>query len=254
MHYWRKKDEYMKDQDPYRDIAKYYDYMFKKNPSREMFFTKIVRDNGVKTVLDCACGTGNDLVLFNSLGVKVTGSDLSDSMLNIARRKIEKNNLPITLLKADFHKLSEYFNKKFDAIVCLSNAINENDVDIDRSLKSFKSVLNENGIIIFDQGQTDFTMKNPLKYSPIVNNREFTRLFTMEYYNDIMKVEIFDFLHTEKENDFQHSEFFIKIRLYNDWLSILRKAKLTAEFYGDWDFQGYSTSESKRLIVVAKKA
>jgi ubiquinone/menaquinone biosynthesis C-methylase UbiE len=191
--------------------------------------------------------------MFNSLGVKVTGSDLSDSMLNIAREKIEKNNLLIKLLKADFHILSEYFNQKFDAIVCLSNAINENDIDIDRTLKSFKSVLNENGIIIFDQGQTDYTMKNPLKYFPEVNDRNFTRLYTMEYTDDLMRVDIFDFLHNEKENDFRHSEFFIKIRLYNDWITILKKAELTAEYYGNWNFQKYSINESKRLIVVAKK-
>ncbi len=243
----------MNEKDSYGNIAEYYDYMFRKNPEREKFFAKIFRDNEVTKVLDCACGTGNDLVIFNSLGVKVTGSDLSDSMLKIARQKIEKDNLPVTLLKADFHKLSRYFNKKFDAVVCLSNAINEKDVDIDRALKSFKSVLNENGIIIFDQGQTDFTMKNPLKYCPVVNNRDFTRLFTMKYDNDLMKVEIFDFLHTEKENDFKHNEFFIKIRLYNDWLTILEKAELAAQFYGDWNFQEYSTSKSKRLIVVAKK-
>lgn len=247
------EDEYLKDHDTYSNIAEYYDYMHEKNPEREKFFATIFRDNGVKTVLDCACGTGSDLLMFLSLGVEVTGSDLSDSMLNRARKKIEKNHLPITLLKADFHKLTEYFNKKFDAVVCLSNAVNENDVAIDRALKSFKSVLNKNGIIIFDQGQTDFTMKNPLKYSPVVNTRNFTRLFIMEYNNDVMKVEVFDFLHTEKENDFRHSEFFIKIRLYNDWLTILEKAGLTAEFYGDWNFEKYSTAESKRLIVVAKK-
>lgn len=243
----------MKRLDTYKNIAEYYDYMLKENPERKAFFSKIFEKNNVNSVLDCACGTGNDLLFFNSLGIKVTGSDLSDSMLNVAKEKIKKNNLSIETIKADFHNLSEHFDQKFDAVICLSNAVNENDINIDKALKSFKSVLNENGIIVFDQGQTDFTMKDPLKYFPEVNDRNFTRLYTMEYNKDLMKVEVFDFLHIEEKNDFRHSEFLIKIRLYNDWLEILNKANLTAKFYGDWNFKKYSTTDSKRLIIVAKK-
>jgi glycine/sarcosine N-methyltransferase len=62
----------MKKEDTYKNIAKYYDYMLKKNPQREKFFARVFQDNGVKTVLDCACGTGNDLVMFDSLGVEIT--------------------------------------------------------------------------------------------------------------------------------------------------------------------------------------
>ena len=54
--------------DKYSNIADTYDYMLLKNIEREMFFTKIFRNNNVKSILDCACGTGKDLVLFNSLG------------------------------------------------------------------------------------------------------------------------------------------------------------------------------------------
>ena len=243
----------MKDKDTYKKIAEYYDYMYKVNPERERFFARIFQENKVSTVLDCACGTGNDLVMFNSLGVKVTGSDLSDSMLEIAKKKIKEKNLPVTLIKADFHKLKDHFDRKFDAVVCLSNAVNETDIDIQKALQSFKSVLNEKGIIIFDQTQTDYTMKNPPGYFPEINDRDFTRLFIMDYKENVMKVDIFDFLHKENETDFRHSEFFIKIRLFKDWVKILKKAKLTAEYYGNWDFQKYSTTDSKKLIIVAKR-
>ena len=189
----------MKEHDTYKNIAEYYDYMLQENPERKTFFTKIFKKNNITSVLDCACGTGNDLLMFNLLGFKVTDSDLSDSMLDVAKEKIKNNKVSIETQKVDFHKLSEYYDCKFDAVVCLSNAVNENDIDIYKALNSFKSVLNKNGIIIFDQGQTDFTMKNPLKYFPEVNHRDFTRLYTMDYSEDLMKVEIFDFLHTEEK-------------------------------------------------------
>ena len=242
----------MNEKDTYNSIAEYYDYMLPKNPEREAFFSKIFEINGVKSVLDCACGTGNDLILFNSFGLNVTGSDLSDSMLNVAKTKIQNINPPITLIKADFQKLSEHFNQKFDAVVCLSNAINEIDIDVNMTLKSFKSVLNKNGIMIFDQGHTDFSMKEPVKHSSEVNTRDFSRLFTMDYCDSIMKVQIYDFLHTEDKNDFKYSEFFIKINLYNDWQKILKSENLSGEFYGDWNLNKYSKGYSRRLIIVAK--
>lgn len=244
--------EVVKDIDTYSNIAEYWDYMFEENQERTEFFRSIFAENRVKRVLDCACGTGNDLLMFASFNVDVYGSDLSDSMLKVARKKLERAKQSIKVAKVDFHHLAEHYNHKFDAIVCLSNAINEIDIDINKAFASFKSVLNDNGIIIFDQGQSDLTMKNPPKYFPVVNNRDFTRLFTMSYSEDLMQVEIFDFLHAAEKMDFMHSEFLIRIRLYDDWIDALRQSDLIGDFYGDWNFKRYSKENSNRLIVVAK--
>ena len=241
------------EKDKYCNIADTYDYMLLKNIEREMFFTKIFQNNNVKSILDCACGTGKDLILFNSLGLDVTGSDISDSMLNIAQKRIDENKAKISVLKADYQFLENTFSKKFDAIVCLSSAINETEIDVIKSLKSMKNVLNDHGIIIFDQGQTDMSMKNPSLYSLEVNNRDFSRLYTMNYLENIMTVNIFDLVHTEGQNDMNVNIFKIKIRLYDEWIKILNEVNLTGEFYGNWDLSPYKKTDSKRLIVVAKK-
>lgn len=244
----------MNSADRYSNIAEYYDYMLTKNPDREEFFRKIFRRNNVRNILDCACGTGNDLILFDSLGYSVTGSDVSKSMLKVAQQKVAKNKAKVTLKIADFHNLNEWHEEKFDAVVCLSNALNEIDVDVIRALESVKSVLNKKGIIIFDQGQTDFTMKNPPTFAPEVNNRDLSRLYTMNYTKELMVVNVFDFIHKADEGlyDFKHSVFNIRIRLYNNWLDILSQVGLEADFYGSWNFEPYDKEESTRLIVVAR--
>jgi len=56
------------------------------------------------------------------------------------------------LIKTDFQYLENAFPNKFDAIVCLSNSINERSVDPVKALHSMQKVLNDNGIIVFDQG------------------------------------------------------------------------------------------------------
>jgi glycine/sarcosine N-methyltransferase len=242
-------------EDKYKEIAAFYDAMLPPNAMREEFFKNHFQRNKVKRVLDCACGTGNDLLLFDKLGCNVCGSDLSEAMLSIAKRRIADKNMQISLQQADFHQLENHYSSKFDAVVCLSNAINEFDVDAGKALRSMCSILNAGGIVIFDQGQTDSSMKNPPAYIPIVNNKDISRLFVMDYTQSIMTVQAFDFIHIEKEKkyDFNRSEFKIRIRLLADWQGILHDLDMQAEYYGDWDSAIYDIAKSNRLIVVARR-
>jgi hypothetical protein len=48
-----------------------------------------------------------------------------------------------------------------------------------------KSVLRPGGILVFDQGLSDAVIKEQPAFDPIVNNRNFSRLFTMAYTEDL---------------------------------------------------------------------
>ncbi len=241
-------------QDQYKSFAERYDWMKQKNPIRKEFFRQLFAANNIAMLLDCACGTGRDLLMFRSMGLKVFGSDLSDSMLIQAQQNIGGSDIP--LRKVSYCDLSENYNKQFDAVVCLSNSINEplEDADTLRALCSMKSALRPGGILVFDQGQTDLSMQNPPSFAPILNNRDFTRFFTMEYSGDVQTVNIFDFIHTSDTSDFQHFSIKIRIRLLDSWYQILREAGFDdVEFFGDWDSTPYDKELSRRLITVAKK-
>ena len=242
--------------DPYKDLAERYDWMKPKNSDRDKFFQNLFEKHNVKNVLDCACGTGHELILFNSFGCEVQGSDLSDSMLEQARKNLSEANIQIQLKKIDFRYLDEHFKPQFNAVVCLSNSINEplKDTETRRALQSMKAVLRKGGILIFDQAQTDATMKNPPKYDPIVNDRDFSRLFAIEYSKEQMEVHIFDFLHSDKKRDFKHSSFRVRIRLKDSWEQMLNQTGFKkSEYFGDWLLTPYDKEQSKRLIVVAHK-
>ena len=87
-----------------------------------------------------------------------------------------------------------------------------------------------------------------------LNNRDFTRFFTMAYADDIMTVNIFDFIHTEDISDFSRSSVRIRIRLLDSWLEMLHTAGFeTVSCFGDWAAAPYDKQESRRLIVVAEK-
>ncbi len=241
--------------DKYAEIAERYDRMLQDDPGRQMFFKRTFEAFHATNILDCACGTGKDLLLFHSMGCKVTGSDLSDSMLNASQRTIHDHKADIILRKGDFRNLRAIHSETFDAVVCLSNSINEAEVDPIKALESMKQVLRPDGIIILDQGQTDLSMQDPPFYVPIMNDQNLSRLFVMTYDQDIMAVNIFDFIHDEEEHkyDFNHSQFKIRIRLYADWKAILEKVDLGADFYGNWEGDKYNLKTSKRMIIVARK-
>ncbi|AGM06653.1 class I SAM-dependent methyltransferase [Amycolatopsis keratiniphila] len=67
-------------------------------------------------VLEVAVGTGLNLPLYPS-EVTLTGIDLSDGMLAIARDRAERLGHPVTLRRADAHELP-FDADSFDTVVC----------------------------------------------------------------------------------------------------------------------------------------
>jgi glycine/sarcosine N-methyltransferase len=240
--------------DPYESFAERYDWMKQDDPARQKFFRRLFARQHVARVLDCACGTGHDLIMFRSMGLEVFGSDLSDAMLAAARRNT--GGTDVSLRKVDYRELPQNYDTVFDAVVCLTNSINEplEDGETLRALRNMRAVLRAGGILVFDQGQTDSSMRCPPAFVPILNNRDFTRLFTMEYAGDIQTVNIFDFIHTEDACHFGHFSVRIRVRLVDSWQQILRQAGFEEiELFGDWESTPYDRNSSRRLIVVAKK-
>lgn len=242
--------------DTYEGFAERYDWMVSEDPIRRKFFQQLFADHGVKKVLDCACGTGHDLVMLNSIGCEVFASDLSGSMLAQARKNLSARGSILPLIQADFRHLPDSFDVQFDAVVCLTNSINEvlTDDETLQALHSMKSVLRDGGILVFDQGQTDATMKNPPKFDAVVNTRDWTRFFVLEYLGNTMTVNVFDFIHTETSSDFRHSKVHVRIRLEDSWTRLLRDTGFsTVGFLENWDCAPYNKATSRRLIAVATK-
>jgi len=57
-------------------------------------------------ILDIGCGTGRHTIILTKRGYKVTGIDLSERQLSIARKKAEKEKLEINFLRLDARDLN----------------------------------------------------------------------------------------------------------------------------------------------------
>lgn len=61
----------------YEDFAEKYDKLvsFESRSKRESgFFRALFDSHRVKTILDCACGTGQHVMMFSEMGLSATGS------------------------------------------------------------------------------------------------------------------------------------------------------------------------------------
>ncbi len=247
--------------DIYKDFAKSYDRFKNKfnefDPEYVKFFNTIFKENEIQNILDCACGTGNDLHLFHSLGYKVVGSDISKSMLAQATRNLSDSGEKIPLYRVDYRKLHKYFKQQFDAIICLSSSILHmpSNKQVIRAFKNMYKVLNDKGILILSQGTTDKQWKKKPRFILAVKNKKFSRLFVIDYRKKSASYNILDIFHSNKKTEFEvWSIDYPKILLKDDYLKLLKLAGFRKiDFYGSYHFEPYNKRSSNRLIAVAYK-
>jgi len=109
---------------------------------------KIVSDHKPKAILDIATGTGDMPILFkDSRAKKITGIDISQGMLSVAKQKIKDQKLEevINFELGDAENLP-YEDDSYDAAT-VSYGI-RNFQDLEKGLSEIKRVLTQNGILV----------------------------------------------------------------------------------------------------------
>ncbi len=111
---------------------------------QEVCFNKSIK------ILDIGCGTGRHSIELSKRGYRVTGIDLSDSLLAKAREKAEKQGLTIDFLKCDARALP--YRNDFDLVIMLCEGafpLMETDEMNYEILKNATKSLKEHGKFIF---------------------------------------------------------------------------------------------------------
>jgi glycine/sarcosine N-methyltransferase len=251
----------MMSQDLYEGIAARYDLFQgefgKYDPVVIDFFRQLFVEHQVQSVLDCACGTGQHLPLFHSLGCEVIGSDISDAMLAQAQKNLAEYGVGVPLHKADYRELPHYFDRQFDAVTCLSSSILHVPTEAEalRAFESMREVLREGGILVLTQGTTDKQWKEKPRFILAVNDRDFTRLFVIDYVGEGARYNVLDIHHTDEIRNFEvWSVEYSQVYLRDDQEKLLKASGFeVVEFYGSYRLEPYEKQTSDRLITVAQK-
>lgn len=134
-----------------RDFSLAYDsiYLNKDYKRESEFILSCCGEN--KDILDIGCGTGNHSVILSQKSKSVTGIDLSEQMIAVAKSKAKliKN---LNFITSSVEDLAQHSEKKYDVIVSLFNVINHID-SLEQLLLFYNScstLLKPNGVIMFD--------------------------------------------------------------------------------------------------------
>jgi len=140
----------------YTVLAEYYDVIYRRRAERvrdemnfveEIFKADAKRD--VKKILDLACGTGIPTLELAKRGYEVTGMDLHEEMLEVAKRKAKREGLTIKLIQGDVLEMN--FEQKFDAVTMFFSSIMYFDEkDLRKLFNSVVKALKPGGVFVAD--------------------------------------------------------------------------------------------------------
>lgn len=139
------------------EFANYYDlvHQSKDYEKESSYVDSLIRNYkpNARTILDIGCGTGNYAFAMQELGYVVTGVDASSQMIRIAKQKLAGKHKDKFWPSFYCEKMEEYkCQTKSDAVICLFFSLCYQSTEnlIFQSLKRFKELLDDNGILVFD--------------------------------------------------------------------------------------------------------
>lgn len=139
----------------FKKYADFYDLLYEdKNYEQECNFIKHIfetySEKKVKSILDLGCGTGSHALLFADMGYAVTGVDLSENMLEMAREKVADQKESTAFVQQDIRHLK--LPQKFDAAVAMFAVMGYQTTnhDLEDTLTSVHRHLNQGGLFVFD--------------------------------------------------------------------------------------------------------
>lgn len=134
----------------YKKFGYYYDEIMQEI-NYELWFelTEPYLNKGDK-ILDLACGSGTYAILASILGYKVTGLDLSETIIEIAKEKTKINHCHIDYYVSDM--LDYNINDKFNLVTCFFDSVNflKNEQELDKLIENAYNSLLPGGYFIFD--------------------------------------------------------------------------------------------------------
>lgn len=118
--------------------------LHKINPLRIEFITQHV-DISNKKILDIGCGGGILSESFAKLGANVTGIDLAEKSISIAKQHAKQENLNINYLFQNIENIDEKYHGSFDVITCME--VLEHVPNPKKIIEKCSNLISDNGSI-----------------------------------------------------------------------------------------------------------
>lgn len=173
---------------------------------------KIFEGRKIGTLLDVSIGSGNVTLPLEKLGIRLSGSDLSETMLDSCRKKAAARGLDAELKRCDFREVADAFTEKFDCVASTGNSLPYvSNEEVLRTLEQMDRLVRPGGYLYFDVRNWDKILRERNRfylYNPFFDGETRINLIQVwDYHED--DTMTFNLLYTfERENRiFQKEKF-----------------------------------------------
>ncbi len=258
--------------DDYNRIAYYYDLEYQKITYDLDFYREIARRVGANArLLELACGSGRVALPLLKAGFQVTGLDLSEEMLRLARQKLtrldEQTAGRSQFVQGDMRDLTAALGQQeYDLIFVAINSFQHLMTQADQlaCLKSARQHLAPAGLFIIDvmnpeqkehypaDGRLEF---NGLTYNPQRHSTVYSFLSTLAQPAEQLRHYHYFFDETLADGTVKRTATKLTLRyIYRYELQLLLQQAGFAidELYGSHDFDEFG-EDSNKLIYVCRR-
>jgi len=212
-----------------------------------------------KSVLDIACGAGDQSVLFAKRGLNVSGFDLSNCLIEVAKKRAGEAGLKVDFTPADMREMD--FKERFEAAVLLSHSFgffnHEENMGV---LKGTYKALAKGGRLLLDLMNPYNLPRFQKAWTKLEGGYLLTEPHVIDAPAGVLRGRPAIFVDTESGRIILMNEDAMSnndIRMYTA-LEITRMLKEVGfsktEFYGQNKLPRMPyASESERMVVVATK-
>ena len=196
------------------DRAEIYDLM--EDDARYMWnlghWQKLFQNKGIQTMLDVSIGSGAMTLPVLDMGITLSGSDLSESMLKRCREKAEKKGCYIRTVQCDFRKVSACFHETFDCVASSGNSLAYvPNGDVVQTLHEMDRLVSPGGYLYLDTRNWDKILREHQRfylYNPVFREEDRINLMQVWDYPDDGTI-IFNLLYTfERDGKIFQKEIF----------------------------------------------
>lgn len=242
----------------YTGFAQVYDTFMDNVPYDEWgeYLVSLLKKYGVEDglVLDMGCGTGAMTRYLDAHGYDMTGIDVSEEMLTIAK---EKSSPDILYLLQDMREFELYGTVRAIVSVCDSlNYITEEE-ELLHVFRLVRNYLDPDGVFFFDMN-TIYKYSKMLGETTIAENREEGSFIWENYYDPEEQLNQYDLTLYIRDEDDRYTRFeethIQKAYALERVLELLQQAGMKAEQIFDSDTGKEVTDTTGKFCIAARKA
>jgi len=115
------------------------------------FYRSIFSNYKISSIHDCTIGAGGSTLPLAKLGYTVSGSDISENLLNKCKENFLNNGFSPNLFIADFRYIGDFIDTRIDCLISTGNSLPHVDINgFNVFLQTSNKILFKDGLLFFD--------------------------------------------------------------------------------------------------------